>query len=908
MAEAIPAKWVGKGETAEDPRLIEGIQDWESLFQYPVPGPHPDYGWTVYGVGDRTGYYYRITADLDFNGSDVLPLGMFDDGTGNHYLQIYLDGGGYTISNARFIDPEQIFLSGVFPLLGNEAIISNLNISNITVVSNPNNSYYSGIFSSELYSARLTNCSVSNSVFDNSIVGEPGTYFGGIAGQISGDTTISSCSVDNISATQYSNIYYYAGGMFGGVYGYDSGVPPITINDCSAENIDIIASNPYADPTGVAGLIGGGSAFTCNNCTVDTINIDSNTEFTSSNDSFGGFIGRSNGYTIFNNCSSSNVTIADDSFNARSGGFIGRTTLNSYPSMSIFTNCSTSNVAIIANEAGGFVGEIDSTDSGEFTGCAVNIANITASYYAGGFAGCAGNGGYFTDCSSNNISATGTRAGGFVGNLYINNYNMYRCSAENAIIMAFDPTSSDEKELGGFVGKKYGTSSMSNCIITNATVGQLTDNMTYAGGFVGRIETNGYLQITSCSVYDSDIIGYNTAAGFCGDIISNQSGNTITASLAVRCSVYSIDGGPAAFAFGVSYTGNYAYIYNCFAAVSELNNNGISFSGGYIEQNYCYYDGTLANDGSPLTTALCKVINADSDIRQLGQTETPGEGLWYFRSGFYPQLFRFPALIGPRMYYEDGRSNIETTYFRYKLMQSDGTLIKDWTTGDIWEEEPAGTYYYTDALLTPGTFYAVEPEEGAIGAVGQIAPQITALDIRNAIGLVNPNLDTQLEQLSTGIEDLGDENGNAKVGLFTEDALAQITGAVPPLSPQDVNAAVWGNEDGLRSLSDNQYDIIADRVDIELGNLVSTGYVIVGQGLGSTHYTNNVDFGPSRQKSGYIVKAYELINNIVDFSDIHAMDTTDINGTFDLWLNPGSYILRIEKNGAAVDTVEIEVV
>jgi hypothetical protein len=38
------------------------------------------------------------------------------------------------------------------------------------------------------------------------------------------------------------------------------------------------------------------------------------------------------------------------------------------------------------------------------------------------------------------------------------------------------------------------------------------------------------------------------------------------------------------------------------------------------------------------------------------------------------------------------------------------------------------------------------------------------------------------------------------------------------------------------------------------------------------------------------------------------MDTTDINGEFDLWLDPGTYILRIEKNGAAVDTVEIEVV
>jgi hypothetical protein len=117
------------------------------------------------------------------------------------------------------------------------------------------------------------------------------------------------------------------------------------------------------------------------------------------------------------------------------------------------------------------------------------------------------------------------------------------------------------------------------------------------------------------------------------------------------------------------------------------------------------------------------------------------------------------------------------------------------------------------------------------------------------------------------------------------------------------------------SIDDNLATIIADAVRVELGqelnllgNLTATGHIIVGQGTGSTQFTNSVDFGVSRQKQGYIIKAYALVNNTVNFSNIDAMDTTDINGRFDLWLDPGFYILRVEKNGAAVDTVEIEVV
>lgn len=73
-----------------------------------------------------------------------------------------------------------------------------------------------------------------------------------------------------------------------------------------------------------------------------------------------------------------------------------------------------------------------------------------------------------------------------------------------------------------------------------------------------------------------------------------------------------------------------------------------------------------------------------------------------------------------RIIYSDGRTCLTTTAFRYKLTAPDGTLVKDWTTGATWTEEPAGTYYLDDEDAVAGTVYAVEPASGEVGGVGQV--------------------------------------------------------------------------------------------------------------------------------------------------------------------------------------------
>lgn len=78
--------------------------------------------------------------------------------------------------------------------------------------------------------------------------------------------------------------------------------------------------------------------------------------------------------------------------------------------------------------------------------------------------------------------------------------------------------------------------------------------------------------------------------------------------------------------------------------------------------------------------------------------------------------------------YSDGRTDLDTTAFRYKLTDSAGTLVKDWTTGATWTEEPAGTYYLDDEDAVPGTYYAVEPATGQVGGAGMVPEPMRGTD------------------------------------------------------------------------------------------------------------------------------------------------------------------------------------
>lgn len=90
-------------------------------------------------------------------------------------------------------------------------------------------------------------------------------------------------------------------------------------------------------------------------------------------------------------------------------------------------------------------------------------------------------------------------------------------------------------------------------------------------------------------------------------------------------------------------------------------------------------------------------------------------------------------------------------------------------------------------------------------------------------------------------------------------------------------------------------------------NLKSTGYIIVGQGLGSTKYSENLTGVADRILVNYIVKIYDYTGQVANFDELLAMDITDGAGLFEVWLDAGDYIIRVEKEGVALLTKEITV-
>lgn len=157
---------------------------------------------------------------------------------------------------------------------------------------------------------------------------------------------------------------------------------------------------------------------------------------------------------------------------------------------------------------------------GSVTDVHIEGANLKATgnknySYAGGIAGVVYDSSV-TNCSVKNSFIESIRtdnnncAGGIAG--YSTGGTFNRCSVENAEVktMAYG---------GGFVGEinddnGVGTSSFTNCFVTDSKVTAYTDNtqgLSFAGGFAGELTATA-LTVENCFVYNTDaIIGENSA-------------------------------------------------------------------------------------------------------------------------------------------------------------------------------------------------------------------------------------------------------------------------------------------------------------------------------------------------------------------------------------------------------------
>ncbi|MDP8522070.1 filamentous hemagglutinin N-terminal domain-containing protein [Campylobacter coli] len=232
----------------------------------------------------------------------------------------------------------------------------------------------------------------------------------------------------------------------------------------------------------------GGLAGHIENGTFSNIALDTIEGFNGENSSSGGFAGEINSGT-FNNISLKNL--GNIGVAKYAGGFVGGV-LNNENGIASLSNIVLNNIESIKGIGfiGGFAGWIN---NGTFENIALNnIKNISDNNYAGGFAG------WINDGTFNNI--------------ILNNIEKISVSATHKYIFT-----------GGFTGY-VGAGTYKNIILNN--IGEISANGTasldeksiYAGGFAGRIKSDG-INFSNIVLNDIDKISASIAAGgFVGNI------------------------------------------------------------------------------------------------------------------------------------------------------------------------------------------------------------------------------------------------------------------------------------------------------------------------------------------------------------------------------------------------------
>ncbi|MED7841811.1 filamentous hemagglutinin N-terminal domain-containing protein [Campylobacter coli] len=293
-------------------------------------------------------------------------------------------------------------------------------------------------------------------------------YLGGLAGHIE-NGTFSNIALDTIEGFNGENSS--SGGFAGEI---NSG----TFNNISLKNLGNIGVAKYAG--GFAGQINGGDFSSI---------ILSNIESIYGKNNGGGFVGYTTGNTTFDGISLKDIRfIKSGTF---TGGFAGMTQGNV-----IFENIVLNDLEEISgSHAGGFVGGVLNNENGIASLSNIvlnNIESIKGIGFIGGFAG------WINDGTFNNI--------------ILNNIEKISVSATHKYIFT-----------GGFTGYA-GAGTYKNIILNN--IGEISANGTasldeksiYAGGFVGRIKSDG-INFSNIVLNDIDKISASIAAGgFVGNI------------------------------------------------------------------------------------------------------------------------------------------------------------------------------------------------------------------------------------------------------------------------------------------------------------------------------------------------------------------------------------------------------
>ena len=224
LSPFIPTEWSGGGNSANDPYIITSVYDLNLLSLRARAGE------------DYTGKYFRLDANITFTHStewdDITdPESNF---TAISIFDGHFNGNSHSISGLRLHTSNNfVEQKGFFNNLGPNAYIENLTISNARIAGEKQ---VGAIVGYAQEGAIITNCHVTGTVtvyaYGNTL-----QKHGGIVGYNSG--TVSNC----VSEVTISRSIYYAYGSenVGGIAGYNTG----SLSGNKVFNADITAASSY---------------------------------------------------------------------------------------------------------------------------------------------------------------------------------------------------------------------------------------------------------------------------------------------------------------------------------------------------------------------------------------------------------------------------------------------------------------------------------------------------------------------------------------------------------------------------------------------------------------------------------------------------------------------------------------
>lgn len=518
-------KKIGGSGTAEDPFLIDSINDLTTLASLLKEDSY-----------NAKGLYFKLGTDLNMDEYYKDPFRPMDQGwcgVGGGFAGI-LDGEGHTISNLYHSDSQAEDI-GLFKYLLDGALISNLVLDNVNIVSSKCNTgavagYTSG------------NVTLSGIKVSGNIVSQ-GDYVGGLVGKVAdGKLTIENCELGSgnvkganwcggfvgaveegtlaISGSNNDNMVVDAtmsgaGGFVGGMMDMST-KNSITDSDCDAN---------VSAPRVVGGIAGQSRDLSVDGVQVVAFKIFAQEMYC------GGVVGYNAGKLAINksgvaHSSSANYqeNIVGSETTSSVGGLVGYSKADDFTIVDSDVQTPVRGV----EKVGGFVGELEGNlkISGSLNS---NSSQLRGEYYVGGFVGFSGSSNFSIEDSEQRcaVVATGECAGGVVGKcaqlsvdkLYLN------CS----VIC-------EDKYAGGIAG--FGKNvSLANIEFGN---GVTVNGSADVGGIAGRLEESKLDK----SPFANDFVikvcndeSYQGASVSIGGICGSAS-NCEFKNITVKCSVY----------------------------------------------------------------------------------------------------------------------------------------------------------------------------------------------------------------------------------------------------------------------------------------------------------------------------------------------------------------------------------